>query len=69
MIKITRILGTAAALLLVACQSVQTTQPGAVGVSRKQSMSSMVSEADIEKTAAQQYQAELAKARRLLQGE
>jgi len=63
MIKITRILGTAAALLLVACQSVQTTQPGAVGVSRKQSMSSMVSEADIEKTAAQQYQAELAKAR------
>jgi predicted Zn-dependent protease len=54
---------SAATLVLVACQSVQTTQPGAVGVSRKQSMSSMVSEADIEKSAAQAYQKELTRAR------
>jgi predicted Zn-dependent protease len=40
---------------LAACQSVQTTQPGAVGVDRKQSMSSMVSEASIENGAAQAY--------------
>ena len=52
-----------AALLAVACQTVQTTQPGAVGVSRKQSMSTMVSAADIDRSAAQDYNAELAKAR------
>jgi len=53
----------AVAMVLVGCQTVQTTQPGAVGVSRKQTMSTMVSEADIERTAAQQYNAELARAR------
>jgi predicted Zn-dependent protease len=53
----------AASVLLVACQTVQTTQPGAVGVSRKQSMSTMVSAADIDKSAAQDYNAELARAR------
>jgi predicted Zn-dependent protease len=51
------------ALLVVACQTVQTTQPGAVGVSRKQSMSTMVSTADIDRSAAQAYNGELAKAR------
>lgn len=50
-------------VLLVACTSVQTTQPGAVGVSRKQTMSTMVSAEDIDKSAAQDYNAELARAR------
>jgi predicted Zn-dependent protease len=49
--------------LSAACQSVQTTKPGAVGVERKQSMSSMVSAAAIEQSAAQQYDAEIANAR------
>jgi predicted Zn-dependent protease len=53
----------ATALLLSACQTVQTTQPGAVGVSRKQTMSTMVSAEDMDKASAQQYQAELARAR------
>jgi predicted Zn-dependent protease len=53
----------AAMAVLAACQSVQTTQPGAVGVTRKQSMSSMVSAEDIDKSAAQDYQQELARAR------
>lgn len=53
----------AAAVLLSACQSVQTTQPGAVGVSRKQTMSKMVSAADIDQSAAKEYGAELARAR------
>jgi predicted Zn-dependent protease len=53
----------AVAVLAAACQSVQTTQPGAVGVERKQSMSTMVSAADIDRSAAQDYNAELARAR------
>jgi predicted Zn-dependent protease len=53
----------AVVLLAAACQSVQTTQPGAVGVERKQSMSTMVSAADIDRSAAQDYNAELARAR------
>jgi predicted Zn-dependent protease len=53
----------ASAALLSACQTVQTTQPGAVGVSRKQSMSTMVSAADVDASAAKEYQAELARAR------
>jgi predicted Zn-dependent protease len=51
------------AALSVACQSVQTTSPGAVGVERRQSMSTMVSAQDIEQTAAKQYDAEVANAR------
>ena len=53
----------AATALLAACQTVQTTQPGAVGVDRKQSMSTMVSAQAIDQSAAQAYGAELAKAR------
>lgn len=52
-----------AVLLLAACQSVQTTQPGVVGVDRKQSMSTMVSAQAIEQTAARAYEAEVAQAR------
>ena len=39
----------AAAVLAAACQTVQTTQPGAIGVDRKQQM--LVSEAEVEKGA------------------
>lgn len=41
-------------IALTACQSVRTTQSGAVGVDREQTM--MVSEAVVEKSSAQQYQ-------------
>ena len=40
---------------LCACQSVQTTSSGVVGVDRKQSMSFLVSEAEMEKSATQAY--------------
>jgi len=46
---------------LTACTAVQTTQPGAIGVDRKQYM--FVSEAEVEKGAVQAYQQELDKAR------
>lgn len=47
--------------LLQACQTVQTTNPGAVGVTREQKM--LVSEQEVEQAAAQAYQAELQKAK------
>jgi predicted Zn-dependent protease len=49
------------ALLAAACQTVQTTQPGAVGVDRKQHM--LVSEQEIEKGADVAYDQELDKAK------
>ena len=42
-----------ATLLLGSCESVQTTQPGTVGVARKQTM--MLSSAEVDKAAAQAY--------------
>lgn len=47
----------AASMLALAagCQSVQTTSAGAVGIDRKQSMSSLVSEADLRKGSEQAY--------------
>src|ERR1044072_2723235 len=50
-----------AALLAAGCQTVQTTQPGAVGVDRKQHM--LVSEDEIEKGSKEAYQQELQKAK------
>ena len=50
-----------ATLLTAACQSVQTTQGGAVGVDRSQAM--LVSSAEIEQASAQQYQQVLSTAR------
>jgi predicted Zn-dependent protease len=47
--------------LLAACTAVQTTQPGAVGVERKQFM--VVPEAEIQQASAQAYTQELAKAK------
>ena len=49
---------------LCACQSVQTTNSGVVGVDRKQSMSFLVSEADMEKSAVQAYAQVLSDARK-----
>jgi predicted Zn-dependent protease len=46
---------------MVACETVQTTQPGTVGVQRKQRM--MVSEQEVEQGAAQAYAQEVHKAR------
>jgi len=59
--RIRRFLIIGAALLAVGCQTVQTTQPGAVGVDRKQHM--LVSEQEIEKGAQVAYQDELNKAK------
>lgn len=49
------------ALLAAGCQTVQTTQPGAVGVDRKQHM--LVSEEEIEKGSQEAYHQELQKAK------
>jgi len=59
-----RAASTLALTALCACQSVQTTQSGVVGVDRKQSMSFLVSEADMERSAAQAYAQVLADARK-----
>jgi predicted Zn-dependent protease len=53
---------TGIAVLAAGCQTVQTTQPGAIGVDRKQQM--LVSEAEVEKGAQVAYQQELDKARK-----
>ena len=50
-----------AAVACVGCQSVQTTQPGAVGVDRKQMM--LISGEEVEKGAQEAYSQELQKAR------
>jgi predicted Zn-dependent protease len=60
--KLHRYLIMGAALVVAGCQTVQTTQPGAVGVQRKQHM--LVSEAEVEKGAEVAYQEELGKARK-----
>lgn len=58
---IRRILLVGLALACAACQTVQTTQPGAIGVERKQLM--LVSEEQVAKGAQEAYQQELTKAR------
>lgn len=59
--SIRRIVLVAVAFACCACQTVQTTQPGAVGVERKQLM--LVSEQQVEQGAQEAYQQELTKAR------
>lgn len=49
--------------LLVACTAMDTTSSGMVGIERKQYMSSLVSEADLNQTAAQQYNQMISQAR------
>jgi predicted Zn-dependent protease len=48
---------------LSSCQSVKTTQAGAIGVERKQMMSPLVSEAQLRQSAAAQYQQALGEAK------
>ena len=59
--RIRRLFMVGAVLLAAACQTVQTTQPGAVGVDRKQHM--LVSEQEIRKGADVAYDQELQKAK------
>lgn len=59
--RIRTLLISATLVLIAACQTVQTTQPGAVGVQRKQMM--MVSEKEVELGAQEAYRQELEKAR------
>jgi predicted Zn-dependent protease len=49
--------------MLSACQSVKTTQAGAIGVERKQMMSPLVSEAQLRQSAVAQYQQAIGEAR------
>lgn len=59
--RVRLLLVAAVAIFATACQTVQTTQPGAVGVQRKQHM--LVSETEVEKGAQVAYKQELDKAR------
>ena len=51
-----------AATVLTACETVQTTQGGIVGVERRQSMSSLVSSSQMDRSAAQAYRQVMAEA-------
>jgi len=51
-----------AAMALTACETVQTTQGGVVGVERRQSMSSLVSSSQMDRSAAQAYRQVIAEA-------
>lgn len=51
-----------AAMVLTACETVQTTQGGVVGVERRQSMSSLVSSSQMDRSAAQAYRQVIAEA-------
>jgi predicted Zn-dependent protease len=52
------------AALLASCQTVQTTQGGEVGVTRKQTMTSLVTSKEVEQQATQQYTQVLAQAQK-----
>jgi predicted Zn-dependent protease len=56
--------GLLALVALAACQTVQTTGGGAVGVERKQSMSTLISSAQMDGSAAKAYSEVLAEARK-----
>ena len=60
--RVRQLLIVGVAVCVTACQTVQTTQPGAVGVDRKQHM--LVSEEEVEKGADVAYDQELDKARK-----
>lgn len=55
--------GAVAAVLLTGCAAVQTTGSGAVGIERKQYMSSLVSEQALQQEAASQYNAMISQAK------
>jgi len=54
----------ATVVMLAACQTVQTTQGGEVGVDRKQTMTSLVTSEQVERQAAQEYAQVLAQAQK-----
>ena len=53
-----------ALMLVVACETVQTTEAGAVGVTREQRVSSVVSSKEIEQAAAKEYAQLMAEAQK-----
>ena len=55
-------LGISAALLLMGCQTVSTTNSGAIGVNREQTMFSLLSEEQVNSMSAQAYKEALSKA-------
>jgi predicted Zn-dependent protease len=57
------LMAIAAVLVVHGCASVETTEPGTVGVDRRQTMSQLVNEADINEGARQAYAQVLAEAR------
>jgi predicted Zn-dependent protease len=57
------IVGITVCCLMAACQTVQTTQPGAVQVDREQRVLSFISEQDMQKSAAEAYSQQLQMAR------
>ena len=59
-----RALPIAALTLLAACETVQTTEAGAVGVTRKQQVSSVVSAKEVEAAADKQYDEMMAEAQK-----
>lgn len=61
---ITLMLGGLGLAVLAACQTEQTTQAGAVGVDRQQTMTSLVSSREVEQQASQQYAQILAQAQK-----
>lgn len=61
--RVSRLLMPLALVTAAACAPVQTTQQGEVGVDRKQYMSSLVSAAQVEQAAAQNYAQTLAQAK------
>ncbi|MGH6611024.1 MAG: M48 family peptidase, partial [Burkholderiaceae bacterium] len=62
--KVLRVAPVIALLSLAACETVQTTQPGAVGVTRQQQVSSVVSAKEIEAAADKQYDEMMAEAQK-----
>src|SRR5690606_12524061 len=59
----TRALSLTALVVIAACQSVNTTQGGAIGIDRTQRMSSLVPEAQLDQEAVKLYQQTLSQAR------
>ena len=59
-----QVLLLSAIALLAACETVQTTDAGAVGVTRKQQVSSMVSSKEIEQQSAKEYAQVMAEAQK-----
>ena len=60
--RVLTFLASCALALVAGCETVQTTEPGAVGIEREQKM--LVSSEEVDKAAEQAYQQELAKARK-----